>query len=138
MGQGVKVLDDDFPFVAYSPAAPNALVGVVAHGVKNEKDIYVASFSGTPTAATAWKKVADDSDDITSLDIHGDDLFLLSHKDASRYKVLRTSLSHPDLAKAAMIVPPSDVVVVNIGAAADALYIQDLDGGIGRLRRFSY
>lgn len=138
MGQAVKVLDDDFPFIAYSPAAANALVGVVAHGVKNEKDIYVAAFSDTPTAATAWKKVADDSADITSLDIHGDDLFLLSHNDASRYKVLRTSLAHPDLAKAAVIIPPSDVVVVNIGAAADGLYIQDLDGGIGRLRRFSY
>ena len=138
MGQGVKVLDDDFPFVAYSPAAPEAMVGVVAHGVKNEKDIYAAPFSDTPTAATAWKKLADDSADITSLDIHGDDLFLLSHHDASRYKVLRTSLSHPDLAKATLVVPPSDVVIVNITAAADGLYVQDLDGGIGRLRRLSY
>jgi prolyl oligopeptidase len=138
MGQGVKVTEDDFAAIVYSPAAPNALVGLVAHGVKNEKDFYVAPFSDTPTASTAWKKVADDSADITSFDFHGDDLFLLSHKDASHYKVLRTSLSHPDLATAAVVVPPGDVVVVNIAAAADGLYIQDLDGGIGRLRRLPY
>lgn len=34
--------------------------------------------------------------------------------------------------------PPSDVVVINVTAAADALYIQDLDGGLGRLRRLPY
>jgi prolyl oligopeptidase len=138
MGDKVKVLDDDFAFIAYSPAAPNAMVGVVIHGVKKELDLYVASFSDKPTAATEWKKVADDSADITGLDIHGDNLFLLSHKDASRYKVLRTSLSHPDLSKASVSVPPSEAVVVNITAAADGLYIQDLDGGIGRLRRLDY
>ena len=138
MGDKVKVLDDDFAFIAYSPAAPNAMLGVVVHGVKKEFDLYVSSFSDKPTAATDWKKVADESAEITGLDIHGDNLFLLSHKDASRYKVLRTSLSHPDLSRASVSVPPSEVVVVNITAAADGLYIQDLDGGIGRLRRLDY
>jgi prolyl oligopeptidase len=138
MPGNVKVLDDDFPLIAYSPAAPDALVGLVIHGVKNEKDVYVASFSDTPSGTTDWKKVADDSADITGLDVHGDNLFLLSHKNASRYKVLRTSLSHPDLSKASVSVPPSEVVVVNITAAADGLYIQDLDGGLGRLRRLDY
>jgi prolyl oligopeptidase len=135
---GVKVTEDDFPVIIYSPAAPRALIGLVIHGVKNEKDVYVASFENTPTAKTRWTKVADDSEDITNLDVHGDDLFLLSHKDASRFKVLRTSLSHPDLAKATLAVPPGEPVIVTIAAAADGLYIQDLDGGLGKLRRLSY
>jgi prolyl oligopeptidase len=134
----VKVTEDDFPVLIYSPAAPKAMVGLVIHGVKNEKDVYVAPFSATPTAKTSWIKVADDSEDITGLDFHGDDLFLLSHKDASRFKVFRTSLSKPDLAKATLVVPPGEAVVINIAAAADGLYIQDLDGGIGKLRRLSY
>jgi prolyl oligopeptidase len=52
--------------------------------------------------------------------------------------VFRTSLSKPNLAKATLVVPPGEPVVINIAAAADGLYIQDLDGGIGKLRRFSY
>jgi prolyl oligopeptidase len=138
VGANVKVLEDDFTFVAYSPAAPKFMVGVVIHGVKNEKDFYVAPLEDSPGASTPWKKIADDSDDITAFDFSGDDIFLLSHKDASRYKVLRTSLSHPDLAKATLVVPPSEVVIVNISSARDGLYIQDLDGGIGRLRRLPY
>jgi prolyl oligopeptidase len=134
----VNVTEDDFPVVIYSPAAPKWMISLVIHGVKNEKDVYVAPYEDTPTASTPWKKVADDSADITNLDFHGDDLFLLSHKDASRYKVLRTSLANPDLAKATLVVPPSEAVVVNIAAAEDGLYIQDLDGGIGKLRRLPY
>lgn len=138
MNPNVKVLEDDFPVVIYSPAAPKFLVGLVIHGVKNEKDLYVTPFDDTPTAKTVWNKVADDSADITNLDVHGDDLFLLSHKDASRYKVLRTSLAKPDLARAKPVVPASDVVITSIAVGADGLYIQDLDGGIGRLRRLPY
>jgi prolyl oligopeptidase len=134
----VKVTEDDFPVLIYSPAAPKSLVGLVIHGVKNEKDVYVAPFDAKPTAKTSWVKVADDSEDITNLDLHGDNLFLLSHKDASRFKVFRTSLAKPDLAKATLAVPPGEAVIVGIAAAADGLYIQDLDGGIGKLRRLSY
>ena len=134
----VKVTEDDFSVLIYSPAAPKWMIGLIIHGVKNEKDVYVAPFEETPKASTPWKKVADDSADITNLDFHGDDLFLLSHKDASRFKVLRTSLANPDLAKATLVVPPGEPVIVNISAAADGLYVQDLDGGIGKLRRLPY
>ena len=134
----IKVTEDDFSVVLYSPGAPKWLVALVIHGVKNEKDVYVAPFEETPKANTPWKKVADDSADITNLDLHGDELFLLSHKEASRYKVLRTSLENPDLSSAAVVVPSAEQVIVNIAAAADGLYIQDLDGGIGKLRRVPY
>ncbi|HEX8879087.1 MAG TPA: prolyl oligopeptidase family serine peptidase [Candidatus Acidoferrum sp.] len=134
----IRVTEDDFSVVIYSPGAPKWLVALVIHGVKNEKDVYVAPFEETPKANTPWKKVADDSADITNLDFHGDELFLLSHKDASRYKVLRTSLENPNLSSATVVVPPGEQVIVNIAAAADGLYIQDLDGGIGKLRRLAY
>jgi prolyl oligopeptidase len=134
----VKVTEDDFGVVVYSPAAPKYVIGLVIHGVKNEKDFYVAPFSDASTASTTWTKVADDSADITNFDVHGDHLYLLSHKDASRFKVLRTSLAKPDLATAATVVPASERVIVNIASAADGLYIQDLDGGIGKLRRLTY
>jgi prolyl oligopeptidase len=134
----VKVTEDDFPLVFFSPAAPKYLLGFVLHGVKRELDIYVTPLQGDISAKTAWKKVADQTDAITGFDVNGDSLFLVSHKDASRFKVLRTSLETPDLNHAATVVPASDVVVVGISAASDGLYVQDLDGGIGRLRRLPY
>lgn len=134
----VKVTEDDFPVLAYSPGAPKYLVGLVIHGVKRELDLYATAFKDSVSEKTAWKKVVDDNDAVITFDVHGGSIFLVSHKDASRYKVLRTSLENPNLAQAATVVPESEVVVVNIAAADDALYVQDLDGGIGRLRRLPY
>ncbi len=113
-------------------------MAVVIHGVKREIDVFITAVGNKLDADTPWVKVADQSDAVVNMDMHGDNLYLLSHKDASRFKVLRTSLSHPDIAHAAVVVPASDVVVVGFAAAKDALYVQDLDGGIGRLRRVSY
>jgi len=134
----VKVTEDDFTVMGYSPGARNFLFGLVIHGVKRELTVYAAPLKGGASAITAWKKVADEADAVTGLDVHGGSIFLLSHKDASRFKVLRTSLANPDLARATVAVPASNVVVVGIAAAKDALYVQDLDGGIGRVRRVNY
>src|SRR5271156_2271654 len=134
----VKVMEDDFPVLAFSPGAPKYLVGLVLHGVKREVDLYASAFQDDVSANVVWKKVADEADAVTGFDLHGDSLFLVSHKDASRFKVVLTSLANPDLAHAKAVVPASDVVVVNISAAGDALYVQDLDGGVGRLRRLPY
>jgi prolyl oligopeptidase len=134
----VKVDENDFTVVAYSPGAPKFLLGFVIHGVKREFDMYAIPFEGQPGATTAWKKVADQSDDVTGFDVHADHIYLLSHHGASRFKVLRISLGAPDLSQAEVAVPASDVVITGIAAAADALYVQDLDGGIGRLRRLPY
>ncbi len=134
----VNVDENDFTVLAFSPGAPDFIVGLVIHGVKNEFDIYAIPFDANPGAKTAWKKVVDQSDDVTGLDVRGGEIYLLSHKNASRFKVLRTSLKSPDLAHAAVAVPTSEVVITGISAAEDALYVRDLDGGIGRLRRLPY
>jgi prolyl oligopeptidase len=134
----VNVDENDFTAVAFSPGAPEFVLGLVIHGVKREIDIYAVPFDADPGAKTVWKKVVDQSDEIIGFDVHAGEIYLLSHKNASRFKVLRTSLSTPDLPHAAIAVPASEVVVTGISAAGDALYVQDLDGGIGRLRRLPY
>jgi prolyl oligopeptidase len=138
VSSSVPVTEDDFSLIAYSPGAPRHYLGLVIHGVKREMDIYVANAKDEITPATQWKKVATEADAVIGFDTHGDDIYLLSHKDASRFKVLSTSLDKPDIATAKVVVPASERVIVGVAAAADAIYVQDLDGGLGRLRRVSY
>jgi prolyl oligopeptidase len=134
----VKVLEDDFSFVTYSPGAPKYLIGMIAHGVKNEIDLYAVPFENTLGAKAPWKKIADHTEAISGFAVHGDEIYLVSHKGASRFKVLRTSLAKPDLARAVAVVPASERVITYITAAGDALYIRDLDAGLGKLRRLPY
>jgi len=133
----IGVKPEDIPFLTTAPGMPYA-GAVIAHGVQNEITFYVAPVASLDKPNIPWKKICDVEDDVTGFDVHGDDLYLQSHKDASRFKVLRTKLSDPDLTKAEVIVPASEAVIRNIAAAQDALYVQELDGGIGRLVRVPY
>jgi len=134
---GVQIEAADLPFVATIPDCPYA-IGVINHGVTNEVTLYVAPLKSLTGSSVPWKKFCDVDDDVTGFDVHGDDLYLQSHKNASRYKVLHTHLSNPDVAGAEVAIPPGEAVVRNISAASDGLYIQDLDGGLGRLLRLPY
>jgi len=130
----------DFPGVIYSPGAPGYVFAVNDRGVQNELAIYAAPLA-TVTADAAhipWKKVCDFGDDVTAYDAHGDALYLLSHKNAPRFQVLRVSAAAPDIARAAVVVPQGDTVLRGLGAASDALYVHALDAGLGRLRRVPY
>jgi prolyl oligopeptidase len=133
----VNIDPADIPFVATWPGASYAL-GVVAHGVRNEITAYIAPLDALSGATVPWKRFCDVDDDVTGFDVQGRDLYLLSHHEASRYKVLHTKLSDPQVARAELVVPPGEAVIQNIAAASDALYIQELDGGLGRLIQLPY
>ena len=133
----ITVPDDAFPLPAAPAASPYVFVSL-EHGVQPEMSLYYAPKKSLKGAKTPWKKIVDPKDEITGFDVHGDDLFLVSHKGASRSKVLRTSLKKPELEKATEVVPASEAVISWIGVAKDALYVRKLDGGIGRFFRVPY
>ncbi|HTO77592.1 MAG TPA: prolyl oligopeptidase family serine peptidase [Thermoanaerobaculia bacterium] len=138
LSKGVKISEDDLPLVVLTPASPWAF-GLVIHGVQNEATIYAAPLDALGAPAEApWHLVADVEDAVTAFDARGDTIYLLTHKNASRFKVLATGIAHPDIAKAGVLVAPSEAVITAIGVAEDALYVRDLDGGLGRLRRVPF
>jgi prolyl oligopeptidase len=120
-----------FPGAAYA-------LGAVITGVSPPSTYYVESVDSLGKTNTAWRKVADTTDDVGDVEVHGTDLYVLSYKNAPRYKVLRVDARKPDLASAESVVPPSEAVVRGISPAADALYVLLLDGGLNRVLRVPY
>jgi prolyl oligopeptidase len=134
---GVSIGKDDFAAAGVSPDSDFAL-GVIIHGVRNEQTIYVARKAELDSGAAAWRKVADVDDEVTDVENHGSELYLLCHKDALRYKVLETSAEHPDVAHARVVIAPSARVIEHIGTAKDALYVQSTEDGLGRVTRVDW
>lgn len=138
----VEVAEPDFPLVVVTPGAPT-LLGVLAHGVQPEVTLYAAPLGSFATEAVdgaqiPWRKIADVEDDVTSAAVHGDHIYLLSHHNASKFKLLQISAMSPDVGKAQVVMPPGEAVLQDIQPARDALYVKALDGGIGRLLRIPY
>ena len=134
---GIAISKDDFGAAGVSPDSDYA-VGLVIHGVQNEQTIYVAPKAELDGGKAAWKKVADVDDQVTDVEVHGSELYLLSHKDALRYKVLETSAANPDVAHARVVIAQSARVIEHLGTAKDALYVQSTEDGLGRITRVDW
>jgi prolyl oligopeptidase len=108
------------------------ILATVANGDGGDFSHYLLGPDGN------WKQITQFSDQVKSARLGRDNaLYLLSRADAPRGKVLRLPLETPDLAKAAMIVPPSEAVIQHLEPTGDALYVGDLLGGPSQIRRFS-
>jgi len=135
-GQHANVAIDpiEFPCVFADPTSQH-VVAVVQGGVRRENPVYTAPLAGVLAGKPQWRKVCDVADEVTGVAFRGDELYLQSTRDAPNAKVLKTTLSAPDLAKAVTVVPEGARVVESIGVARDGLYVRDLDGGYSLLRR---
>ena len=120
-----------------SPGAKYA-IGIDHPGVSRNSSYYIEPVDAVGTSNSAWRRIADLSDKVEDVALHGDELYVLTFKNASRYKIVRTDARHPDLSSAEVVVPPSDAVVETMNPAEDALYVQVLDGGIDRILRVPY
>ncbi|MEP7063120.1 MAG: prolyl oligopeptidase family serine peptidase [Betaproteobacteria bacterium] len=120
------------------PRGSDYLVGIIANGVQNEIRVYVAPKAALGSADIPWVKVADSSDDVTDVAVHGNTAYLLSHKDASRFKLLKAALADPDIAKAEVVIAPGESVITGTAAAKDALYVRKMNGGVSELVRLAY
>jgi prolyl oligopeptidase len=133
VSSSISIGESDFPFIGL-PIGSKYALAVDAHGVQNEITLYAAKLADVHDASAPWREIADVPDDCTGFDVHGDTLYLLTHHNAPRFKIVRLNLAADrDFQRSEVVLETGESVVVNIAAAADALYVQKLDGGIGRL-----
>src|SRR4029434_3512690 len=126
-----------FPWV-WIPYGSKYAVAVLDTSVSAICAFVVARVAALKEPRVPWKKVAAFSDEVRSIVFRGDDLYLLSYKNAPSFRILRTSAAKPDVANARVVLPSGQPIVTQIAGAADALYAQLLDGGIARLMRIDY
>lgn len=124
----------DIPVVV-ADISSDHVVAIMFGGVRRENPLWTARLTDVLAGAPEWKAVATVADEITSATIRGDDLYLLTTRDAENGKVLKTRASAPALATAQEVIPHGDRVIESIVAAQDALYVGLMDGGYQSLMK---
>jgi prolyl oligopeptidase len=133
-GHGPAFTPDETPILAIQPGAPMAVLQS-QNGVQNEVKLWLAPVGQVNDPKAAWTRFVDRDDGVTAFDLRGDEIFLLSHKDAPTFKVLAVKAGAP-LASAATLVPVQpDRVIEGVHAAADALYVVTRQGVYSHLLR---
>ena len=118
----------DFPSVSIYPTAKYA-IGQIHHGDSQELTLYSAEAGLLGTKEVGWKKICEPADGVNSYEVQGDYVYLVSAKDAPRYRVLRTRLDAPDFAHAEVVLPEGDIIPTSVHAAKEAIFVNTTKDG---------
>ncbi len=95
----------------------------------------VAPLDDVLAGRARWQSVATFEDEVTGLDLHRGQLYLIANHGTPRGRLLRTPAAAPSLASAEELVPQNAQVLEDIARARDGLYLRYMDGGLSRLLR---
>jgi prolyl oligopeptidase len=110
----------------------HSILARMEYGDGDEFDQWLLGPSGRPGK---WVEVATKDDGVKHMAVGPDGaLYLLSAKDASKRKLLRTTVTSPSLAKAEAIVPEGDAVISGVLPTKSRLYLEEDVGGVSRIR----
>lgn len=130
----VELARDDIPLLLLEPGS-DWVIARVEHGDRLEVTLYAAPIDGLSDPATCpWQKIADIEDEVAEHALAGDTIYLRTHHDAPRFKVIAVTLNQPDLTHAKVMIPESEAVITQILAVGNALLTLDRLGGITQMR----
>ncbi len=113
-------------------------IAVLYYGTQKNIVIYLAKFAALVQNTPEWIKLCDITDEIRNFATHENDLYLLTSKNAPHFKIIKTSLTIPNLSTAETVLAESESIVKDMFAANDALYAIVSDKGIDKVIRITY
>ncbi|BCW87830.1 Prolyl endopeptidase [Alphaproteobacteria bacterium SO-S41] len=132
----VEADEIDFPNVFAQTGSDIAIGGLFA-GVQNEITLYVNTLAKAVSGEGGWQKICVAADQVTGFTVSGADIYLVTYKDAPRYRALHVTLAAPAVAGGTEVIPQSEAVLQGLYTAKDGVYAQYLDGGVGRLKKLN-
>jgi prolyl oligopeptidase len=125
------------PSASIDESFPDYIIGSVST-VQQEMRLYYAK---TPDVKNGkrpeWKVLCKPSDNLVrGLAFYKDKVYAVTHEGASKYKVLRTSLEHPDWQKAEIVVPEGPDSIQYITKSKNFLFIVYSNGIVSRIAKY--
>jgi len=130
----LPLLDTDFPSLWLMPNSEHAVLKV-KHGDNNEISLFTAPVDSLLSGDIPWARISEEADLVTAFAVMGDDIYLLTAQNAPRYQLIKTNLATPDLDTAEVVVAPSEIVLSDVVAAKDGLYIDAKQDGVNTVIR---
>jgi prolyl oligopeptidase len=115
------------------PEGSSWMLAEVKHGNAREISVYAAPLS--QVTAPVWRRIATPADRIIQAEAAGDELYLLSEREAPRGRILQTSLARGTAAMARVAIAQGDHVLRSFVVAQDAIYLREMNAGVDLLHR---
>jgi prolyl oligopeptidase len=133
---GIDYQNIQAPYIVTYPRSPYAVL--LLSDVRPETRGFIAPLADAIAGRARWTSFASFEDEVTDIDLDGDDLYLLVNKGTPRGRLVKTSAAAPNLATAAVVVPQGPFVIEGTTRARDGWYLKIMDGGISRLQKLGH
>jgi prolyl oligopeptidase len=128
------IVGSELPHISDSGYA----IALLYYGTQRNIDIHISPLTAIIQNTPEWIKLCDATDEIRHFVTHANDIYLLTSKNAPHFKIIKTSLSKPDLSTAETVLAESNAIVKDMFAAKDALYVNVTRNGIDKVIRIAY
>jgi prolyl oligopeptidase len=130
---GIEYEKIQSPYIYTSPGSRYGIL--LLSDVRPEARGFIAPLADIIAGRAQWTPFASFEDEVTDVDLFGEDLYLVVNKGTPRGRLVKTSAAAPTLAAAVEVVPQGPFVIQSIARARDGLYLRLMDGGVHRLQR---
>ncbi|HEV2172047.1 MAG TPA: prolyl oligopeptidase family serine peptidase, partial [Nitrospira sp.] len=126
----------EFPIAAVDESYPDYLLGVVAT-VQQEIRMLYAPISELKGPKIKWDVLCETSDNLVrGMEFNGDYIYAVTHEGAPKYKVVRTSVKHPDWKHADTVIPEAGDSIQSLTKCKHYLLVVYSNGVVGRLVKY--
>lgn len=126
----------EFPAAFIDESYPDYIVGEVGT-VQREMRVFYAPASEMKSPKIKWNVLCTPSDNLVrGMEFHKDHIYAVTHANAPRYKVVRTSVKHPDWAHAETVFPEARDSIRRITKSNDFLFVVYSNGIVDRIVKY--
>ena len=126
----------DVGVIFFTPGSP-WMIARTTDTTLQEGFLFVAPVADLGRPNLRWTQISAFADGITDAELRGNDLFVLTHMNAPRKKVLKLDLRKPQLSLAVEVaMPPKDAVLEGFQLSRDAIIASVREGTQVVLRRY--
>lgn len=126
----INFKEEDFPLIYYDFYKNNNIITTVA-GVGRYRDTYFSSLKSVLDEKKDWKLLFKASDKVRRFFLLEDDLIYLTAKNASNFKLCKTSINQPNIDKPEVLVPEyNDGIITSFTTTKDGIYFVKVKNGV--------
>ena len=134
----LKIAPKEFPSASIDESYPDYLIGFVGT-VQNEIRCFYAPVSEMKNKKVKWDVLCQPADNLVrGIAFQGDYIYAVTHSGAPKYKVVRTSVKHPDWAHAETVIPEAADSIQSLTKTNHYLIVEYSNGVIGRLVKYEF
>ena len=136
-GPGLQQLERERPQLVQMPGSDQVLAQLYSLGDWPAHALVAPSATLKP-GETPWQTVFGPEEQVVSVALQGDMIYVLAKGRAERGEVWRVDARSPGVARRELVVPQGPHVLESMALAADGLYIHEFRGQVGGLKRYHF